>query len=118
MEGRKFWLLLGFCIFLLMSPFIFFSNPAMGCYQGCVDKDPTKPGARKWHLRLAWIYYNSFRPEKAAEAYGKFAARYPVEDPERPNALKMQAKCIHDLGHPAEAIEVWKQLVREYPDHP
>lgn len=117
MEGKKFWIITGTCLFILLSPFIFFNSGSMGCYQRQIDKDPKSPSSRNWQLRLAAIYYHSLRLREAAKSYRTFIDRYP-KDPERPMALEREAMCWHDLDMRAEAIVVWKQLAREYPDSP
>ncbi len=117
MEGKKFWITIFACILLLASPFILFSSPSMRCYFSQIDKNPKSPDSRKWHLRLAGIYFHTMRYKEAATAYRSFTNRYPT-DPERPLSLEREGIALHDEGMKAEAIPVWKQLAREYPDDP
>lgn len=116
MEGKKIWVFLGILALILFSPVIAFNNASMGCYQRRIDKYPESESSRNWQWRMASIYYNSLRPEKAADCYQKFYTTWPQET-RRPMAIERHAELLEELGMKAEAIEVWKLLAREHPDH-
>jgi TolA-binding protein len=115
-EGKKLWIFLGILAFLLFSPVIAFNNASMGCYQRRIEKYPESESSRNWQWRMASIYYNSLRVDKAGDCYLKFYTMWPQE-PRRPVAIERHAEILEELGMKAEAIEVWKILAREYPDH-
>ncbi|HTF56983.1 MAG TPA: tetratricopeptide repeat protein [Planctomycetota bacterium] len=115
MEGKKMWILLGILGVILLSPVIAFNGASMGCYQGRIDKYPDSPSSKDWQLRLATIYYNSLRADKAGQCYKKFWQRY-ADDARRPMAIERHAEIYEELGMKREASEVWKILAREYPD--
>src|SRR5262245_27390413 len=110
------WFFIGFLGFLLVSPIIAFNNASMGCYQRRIDTYPESVSSRNWQWRMGTIYYNTLRTEKAGECYERYYKKWP-DDPRRPNAMEQHARILEELQMKAEAIEVWKMLGREYPDH-
>ncbi len=116
MEGKKLYVCIGILGLILLSPVIAFNNASMGCYQRRIDKYPESESSRNWQWRLGSIYYNSLRTDKAADSYERFYKKWPQE-PRRPMAIERHAVILEELAMKAEAIEVWKLLAREYPDH-
>lgn len=116
MEGKKLWIWIGILGLILVSPLIAFNNASMGCYQRRIDKYPDSQSSKDWQWRLGSIYYNTLRTEKAGESYEKFYKKWPDER-RRPDAIKRHAEILEELSMKREAIEVWKILAREYPDH-
>jgi len=115
-EGKRMWFFIGLLGFILISPLIAFNNASMGCYQRRIDKYPDEQSSKDWQWRMGTIYYNTLRTEKAGESFEKFYTKWP-EEPRRPKAMVEHARILEELGMKAEAIEVWKKLGREYPDH-
>lgn len=116
MEGKKLYIFIGILAFILVSPIAAFNNASMGCYQARIDKYPESKSSKDWQLKLATIYYNTLRTEKAGECYEKFYTKWP-EEPRRPMALEQRARIYEELGMKAEAIAVWKMLAREHSEH-
>jgi TolA-binding protein len=115
-EGKKMWVFIGVLGLILVSPLIAFNNASMGCYQRRIDKYPEEQSSRDWQWRMASIYYNSLRTDKAADAYKRFFTKWP-EEPRRPMAIERHARILEELAMKFEAIESWKLLAREHPDH-
>jgi TolA-binding protein len=110
------WIFIGILGVILVSPLIAFNNASMGCYQRRIDKYPDSESSRNWQWRMGSIYYNSLRTEKAADSYKRFFTKWPGE-PRRPMAIERHARILEELGMKFEAIESWKLLAREHPDH-
>jgi len=115
-EGKKMWIMIGVLGFILLSPVIAFNNASMGCYQKRIDKYPDSQSSKDWQWRMGGIYYNSLRTDKAADSYLRFYTKWP-DEPRRPQAIQRHAEILEELQMKAEAIEVWKILAREYPEH-
>ena len=96
MEGKRLYIFIGILGFILVSPIVAFNNASMGCYQRRIDKYPEEKSSKDWQLKLATIYYNTLRTEKAGECYEKFYTKWP-EEPRRPKALEERAK-IYEQG--------------------
>jgi TolA-binding protein len=117
-EGKKLWVFIGILGLIILSPVIAFNNASMGCYQRRIDKYPESESSRNWQWRMGSIYYNSLRADKAADSYQRFYKNEKwLDEPRRPMAMERHASILEELSMKAEAIEVWKLLAREYPDH-
>jgi TolA-binding protein len=110
------WVLIGLLGFILVSPIIAFNNASMGCYQRRIDQYPESQSSKDWQWRMGTIYYNTLRTEKAGDSYERFYKKWP-DEPRRPKAMEQHAVILEELQMKAEAIEIWKMLAREYPDH-
>jgi len=100
---------------LLLIPTFLLSTPMMDYYQRRIDRDPDSDQSRWLQLTTADWLSRTWRPEMAATGYRRYYERY-VHDLRRSYALLRYAQSLEDAGRTADAIDIYKKYLIEYPD--
>lgn len=108
-------LLILLCILIL--PFVLLSNWGLGIAENYIGANSKEPWTADWQWRIAHIYFQTFREEKAIKAYDNFMGRYPT-DKRCPDAKFNKACCLQKIGPKADAIAEFNEFIEWYPDHP
>ena len=112
---KKIVLIAGSFVSLIALPLILLSNPMMDYYQGRIDKNPNS-GFSKWlQLTMANSCYKTMRPERSAVYYYQYLERYK-DDAQRPWVMMRYGLSLEDANRNAEALEVYQQVINDYPD--
>jgi len=101
---------------LLLAAAFLLSTPSMVWIQSRIDRNPDPEFSRWLQLTTADLCYSTWRPELAAKRYRTFYERYTT-DLRRAQALVCYAQSLEDAGQYADAIEMYRKFLREYPDH-
>ena len=111
-------LALTFCIVFpiaIVLPTVLLSSQMMDFYQRRIDRDPEAESSRWLQMTSADWCSRTWRPEMAATKYRCFYERYKG-DVRRPHALLRYAQCLEEAGRNADAMDIYRQYVTEYPD--
>jgi hypothetical protein len=111
-------LLIVLCIvfpLVLVVPTVLLSSPMMDYYQRRIDAEPQSGSSRWLQMTSANWCSRTWRPEMAATGYRRYYERYPG-DIHRAHALLRYAQSLEDAGRNADAKDIYKKYVTEYPD--
>jgi len=100
---------------LLLTTFLL-SSPTMDWCQQRIDKDPASDFSRDLEMFTADVCLATWRPEMAATRYRLYYERY-TKDLRRAHALLCYAQALEDAGRNADAIDIYRKYLAEYPDH-
>lgn len=100
---------------LLLTTFLL-SSPTMDWCQKRIDKDPGSDFSRELEMFTADVCLATWRPEMAATRYRLYYERY-TKDLRRAHALLCYAQALEDAGRNADAIDIYRKYLAEYPDH-
>lgn len=100
---------------LLLLVVCLISSPMLDRIQKRIDADPGSGFHRNLQMLTADICLATWRPELAAPRYRLFYERYKG-DVRRPHALLCYARSLEDAGRNADAIDIYRKYLREYPD--
>ena len=100
---------------LLLTAFLL-SSPTMDWFQKRIDKDPASAFSRDLEMWTADVCLATWRPEMAATRYRLYYERY-TQDLRRAHALLCYAQALEDAGRNADAIDIYRKYLAEYPDH-
>jgi len=100
---------------LILIPAFLLSSPVMDYYQKVIDRDPDSEGSKWLQMTSADWCSRTWRPEMAATGYRRFYERYK-NDLRRATALLRYAQSLEDAGRPADARDVYRKYLTEYPD--
>ena len=100
---------------ILITAFLL-SSPTMDLLQSRIDKNPDPEFSRWLQLTTADLCASTWRPELAAPRYRTFYERYKT-DLRRAHALFCYAQALEDAGRNADAIDIYRKYLAEYPDH-
>lgn len=127
-DMRKAMILIIIFAAIIIIPLILVSSPLFNLYQGWIDKPENHTqdaGFAKW---LQWsmgrIAGWMGREERAADAYGHYIEYWSneddltLEDPDVPAAYYWYAYWLADDHHEEHALEVIRDFMAVYPDHP
>lgn len=114
---RKILLTLGVAIpAVVLSLAFLLSSPSLDWYQKQIDRNPDSEFSRWMQLSTADLCYATWRPEEAAPRYRWFYERYKT-DLRRAHALLCYAQSLEEAGRNADAIDIYRKYLAEYPDH-
>ena len=105
----------GVAALILLAAFLL-STPMMAWVQGRIDRDPASTFSRDLQMTTADLCLATWRPEEAATRYRLYYERY-TKDIRRPHALLRYAIALEDAGRTADAKEIYRKYLAEYPDH-
>lgn len=112
---KKYSVWIGLVLLILLMPFFLISSTMMEIYIERVRENP-KTEFNNWLLlKSADICHDTLRPEMAAERYLLFMELYP-EDERRRHAMYYYASALEDSNKTADALEMYFQFAKEYPD--
>ena len=100
---------------LLLTTFLL-SSPTMDWCQKRIDKDPASDFSCDLEMFTADVCLATWRPEMAATRYRLYYERY-TKDLRRAHALLCYAEALEDAGRNADAIDIYRKYLAEYPDH-
>jgi hypothetical protein len=100
---------------LILLPTFLLSTPMMDCYQGIIDRDPNSERSKWLQMTSADWCSRTWRPELAATGYRRYYERY-TNDIRRSYALLRYAQSLEDAGRSADARDVYRKYLTEYPD--
>ena len=100
---------------LVLTPVFLLSTPMMTWYQRRIDQDPDTERSKWLQLASADWCSRTWRPEMAATGYRRFYERYR-QDVRRPMALLRYAQSLEDAGRSADARDIYRKYLTEYPD--
>ncbi len=100
---------------ILVTAFLL-SSPTMDLLQSRIDKNPDPEFSRWLQLTTADLCASTWRPELAAPRYRTFYERYKT-DLRRAHSLLSYALALEDAGRNADAIDIYRKYLAEYPDH-
>jgi hypothetical protein len=100
---------------VLLTAFLL-SSPVLGWVQKRIDHDPSSGLSRDLQMTTADLCLATWRPEEAATRYRLYYERY-TKDLRRAHALLRYAIALEDAGRSADACDIYKKFLREYPDH-
>jgi len=100
---------------LLLVTFLL-STPVMDWTQSRIDRDPRSNTSRDLEMFTADVCLATWRPELAATRYRLYYERY-TKDVRRAHALLCYAQALEDAGRNADAIDIYRKYLAEYPDH-
>jgi hypothetical protein len=100
---------------LVLLPAFLLSTPVMNSYQRRIDADPNADSSKWLQMSSADWCSRTWRPEMAATRYRLFYERYK-DDIRRSYALLRYAQSLEDAGRTADAREVYRKYLLEYPD--
>ena len=106
---------LGIPTLLLLTAFLL-SSPMMDWYQKRIERNPGSDFSRDLQMTTADICMATWRPEMAATRYRLYYERYR-QDLRRAHALLCYAQALEDAGRNADAIDIYRKYLAEYPDH-
>ena len=104
----------GLASLVLLSAFLV-SSPMMGWYQKRIDGNPQTDLHQDLQMLTADLCLATWRPELAAPRYRLYYERY--KDLRRAHALLCYAQSLEDAGRNADAIDIYRKYLAEYPDH-
>ena len=99
---------------LLLAVFLL-STAMMDCYQRRIDRDPDTDFSRWLQMTSADWCSKTWRPEMAATGYRRYYERY-TRDVRRAHALLRYAQSLEDAGRTADAKDIYRKYLTEYPD--
>jgi tetratricopeptide (TPR) repeat protein len=105
---------IGFPSLLLLTAWLL-STPMMDWYQSRIDKNPGSSFSRGLEMTTADACLATWRPELAATRYRLYYERY-TKDIRRAHALLSYAQALEDAGRNADAIDIYRKYLAEYPD--
>jgi len=100
---------------VLLAAFLL-SSPMMDWYQKRIDREPGSESSRSLQMLTADVCLATWRPEMAATRYRLYYERYQ-KDLQRAHALLCYAQSLEDAGRSADAIDIYRKYLAEYPDH-
>jgi hypothetical protein len=100
---------------LVLVPSFLLSTPMMGTYQRLIDRDPDSERSKWLQMTSADWCSRTWRPEMAATGYRLYYERYK-HDIRRSYALLRYAQSLEDAGKTADARDVYRKYLTEYPD--
>jgi len=106
---------IGVPTFLLLTVFLI-SSPTMDWCQRRIDRNPGSDYSRDLEMLTADVCMATWRPEMAATRYRLYYERYK-QDLRRAHALLSYAQALEDAGRNADAIDIYRKYLAEYPDH-
>jgi len=106
---------IGIPMLLLLTTFLL-SSPTMDWCQKRIDQDPGSDFSRDLEMFTADLCLATWRPEMAATRYRLYYERY-TKDLRRAHALLSYAQALEDAGRNADAIDIYRKYLAEYPDH-
>jgi len=92
------------------------STPVMEWTQRRIDRNPGSSSSRDLEMFTADVCLATWRPELAATRYRLYYERYS-KDVRRAHALLCYAQALEDAGRNADAIDIYRKYLAEYPDH-
>lgn len=101
---------------LLLSTVVLLSSVMMDQYQNRIDRNPGSDLHRHLQMLTADLCLATWRPEMAATRYRYYYERYK-QDLQRAHALLRYAQSLEDAGRNADAIDIYRKYLIEYPDH-
>ena len=101
---------------LLIGTAFLLSSPTMDWCQKRIDADPNSDSSKDLQLLTADVCLATWRPEMAAPRYRYFYERH-TRDLRRAHALLRYAQCLEEAGRMADAIDIYKKYLAEYPGH-
>jgi tetratricopeptide (TPR) repeat protein len=101
---------------LLLLVMLLLSSPMMDWYQKRIDREPQSDLHRSLQMLTADVCLATWRPEMAAARYRFYYERYKA-DLQRAHALLCYAQALEDAGRNADAIDIYRKYLIEYPDH-
>lgn len=102
-------------LLLIVTAFLL-STPTMDWCQRRIDADPGSDSSKDLQLFTADVCLATWRPEMAAPRYRYFYERY-TKDLRRAHALLRYAYCLEEAGRMADAIDIYRKYLAEYPGH-
>lgn len=111
-------LLIAACIalpILVVTPVALLSSTMMDAYQRRIDRNPHTAFNRWLQMASADCCASTWRPEMAATGYRRYYERYPG-DMLRAHALLRYAQSLEEAGRTADAKDIYKKFLIEYPD--
>ncbi|MBI5092228.1 MAG: tetratricopeptide repeat protein [Candidatus Hydrogenedentes bacterium] len=90
-------------------------DEAIRQYQEFLQRYPDSENCESAQIRIAFCYAKVPDYEKAAAEYKKFRTNYPNSTNNIPVALYNEANAYKNLNQKARAIELFKELVENYP---
>jgi tetratricopeptide (TPR) repeat protein len=102
-------------LLLLLAAFLL-SSPMMDWYQKTIDRNPETEFSRSLQMLTADACLSTWRPEQAAPRYRYFYERY-TRDLRRAHALLRYALCLEEAGRMADAVDIYRKYLAEYPGH-
>jgi tetratricopeptide (TPR) repeat protein len=106
---------IGIPTLLLLTVFLL-SSPMMDWAQKRIDLDPASDFSRDLEMTTADVCMATWRPEMAATRYRLYYERYR-KDLRRAHALLCYAQALEEAGRNADAIDIYRKYLAEYPDH-
>jgi len=106
---------IGLSSLLLLAAWLL-STPMMDWYQDRIDGNPESGFYRDLEMTTADACLATWRPELAATRYRLYYERYRT-DIRRAHALLAYAQALEDAGRNADAIDIYRKYLAEYPDH-
>lgn len=100
---------------LLVVPTALLSSPMMDYYQRRIDRDPHTETSRWLQMTSADWCARTWRPEMAATGYRTYYERY-TRDVRRAHALLRYAQSLEEAGRTADAHDIYRKYLTEYPD--
>jgi tetratricopeptide (TPR) repeat protein len=114
---RKILVTLGVALPLLLLLAVFLlSTPTLDWIQRRIDRNPDPESSRWLQLTTADLCLATWRPEESAPRYRIFYERY-THDLRRAHALLCYAQALEEAGRNADAIDIYRKYLAEYPDH-
>jgi tetratricopeptide (TPR) repeat protein len=101
---------------LVMGTAFLLSSPMMDWYQKRIDGNPDCDSSRNLQMLSADACLATWRPEMAAPRYRFYYERY-TRDIRRAHALLRYAFCLEEAGRMADAIDIYRKYLAEYPGH-
>ena len=101
---------------LLIATSFLLSSPMMDWYQKRIDADQQSDSSKGLQMLTADVCLSTWRPEMAAPRYRWFYERY-TKDLRRAHALLRYAYCLEEAGRMADAVDIYKKYLAEYPGH-
>lgn len=102
---------------LVVVPVVLLSSPMMDYYQKRIDRNPESGFSRWLQMASADWCSRTWRPEMAATGYRRYYERY-TRDVLRAHALLRYAQSLEDAGRTADAKDIYRKYLIEYPDLP
>jgi hypothetical protein len=100
---------------LILLPSFLLSTPMMEYYQRSIDRDPDSERSKWMQMTSADWCSRTWRPEMAATGYRLYYERYK-NDIRRATALLRYAQSLEDAGRSADARDIYRKYLTEYPD--
>lgn len=99
---------------LLLAAFLI-SSPMLDWVQKRIDANPQTDFHQDLQMLTADLCLSTWRPELAAPRYRLYYERY--KDIRRAHALLRYAISLEEAGRSADALDIYKKYLAEYPDH-